>query len=72
MNKILEAIPRCPGLSLGRHNDSFTCLDRIREQFPSGGKGFQCFIEQNTSSEKEAIDLFFALLEEYDQKQPGK
>jgi hypothetical protein len=46
--------------------------EKFGERFPAGGRGFQWFIEQNTSSEREAFDLFFALLEEYDQKQSGK
>jgi hypothetical protein len=46
--------------------------EKFGERFPAGGKGYQWFIEQNASSEKEAFDLFFALLDEYDQKQSGK
>ena len=40
--------------------------------FPAGGKGWQIFIRENSSSEKEAFDLFFKLREEYDQKLQSK
>jgi hypothetical protein len=37
------------------------------EEFPAGGKGWQSFIRENSSSEQEAFDLFFKLRAEYDQ-----
>ena len=36
------------------------------DKFPAGGRGWQCFIRENTSSEQEAFDLFFKLRAEYD------
>ena len=42
------------------------------EKFPAGGKGWQTFIEENTTSEKEAFDLFFSLREKYDEKLQSK
>jgi hypothetical protein len=46
--------------------------EKFGEHFPASGKGWQWFIEQNTSSEREAFDLFFTLRQEYDQYQSGK
>ncbi len=41
-------------------------------EYPAGGKGWQHFIKENTSSEKEAFDLFFILRDEYDKKAKSK
>jgi hypothetical protein len=46
--------------------------EKYGEKFPAGGKGWQSFIEENTSSEEEAFNLFFTLRDEYDQKLQGK
>jgi hypothetical protein len=46
--------------------------ERFGQRFPAGGKGWQIFIEENSSSQKEAFDLFFKLREEYDQKSQTK
>jgi len=42
--------------------------EKFGKQFPAGGKGWQTFIDENTSSEKEAFDLFFSLREEYERQ----
>jgi hypothetical protein len=46
--------------------------EKFGKKFPVGGKGWQTFIEENTTSEKEALDLFFSLREEYDKTFQGK
>ncbi|HTA95753.1 MAG TPA: hypothetical protein VK769_06475 [Verrucomicrobiae bacterium] len=46
--------------------------EKFGKQFPAGGKGWQTFIEENTSSEKEAFDLFFKLREEYEMNLQNK
>jgi hypothetical protein len=46
--------------------------EKYGEKFPAGGKCWQTFIEENTTSEKEAFGLFFTLKEEYDKKFQGK
>jgi hypothetical protein len=42
--------------------------ERFGEKFPAGGKGWKTFIEENTSSEEEAFNMFFTLREEFDKK----
>jgi len=46
--------------------------EKFGRHFPAGGMGWETFIKQYTSSEREAFDLFFVLRGEYDQKQSGK
>ncbi len=40
--------------------------------FPDGGKGWETFIRENSASEKEAFDLFFSLLEDYEKTRREK
>src|SRR5262245_48828345 len=42
--------------------------EHFGESWPSG-KGWMCFVRDHTSSEREAFDLFFGLMDEYDQKE---
>ena len=37
--------------------------------FPAGGKGWQTFIKEHTTTEKEAFDLFFQLRDEYEKRE---
>ena len=36
--------------------------------FPAGGRGWQTFITEHTTSEQEAFELFFQLREEYEKR----
>ncbi|GAA5126560.1 hypothetical protein JIN84_15645 [Luteolibacter yonseiensis] len=43
---------------------------RFGHAYPHGGAGWMTFIEENTSSQEEAFQLFFQLCDEYDQSHP--
>ena len=36
--------------------------------YPDGGKGWQTFIREHTSTEQEAFELFFCLRDEYERQ----
>ena len=46
--------------------------ERFGETFPAGGRGWMSFIRENTSSEKEAFDLFFQLRGEYERAKSAR
>ncbi len=37
--------------------------------YPAGGKGWQTFLRENSTSEQEAFELFFRLRDEYERRQ---
>jgi len=54
------------------HNFHKFVTERYGSTFPAGGKGWQYFIKENTSSEEEAFHLFFTLRAEYEKKMKTK
>ena len=42
--------------------------ERYGRTYPDGGKGWQTFIREHTSTEQEAFELFFLLREEYERQ----
>jgi hypothetical protein len=39
--------------------------------FPAGGRGWQTFIREHSTTEQEAFDLFFQLRDEYEKRKPN-
>jgi len=60
-----------PDESVSRDFTKFV-TEKLGRKFPAGGRGWRTFIRENSSSEKEAFDLFFKLREEYDKQFSGK